>query len=111
MQSDKNVNEILDSLDGIKRAGAPDFFYTRLSAKMAAGYDEIPGNQRPVWSLRPVYITAVLVLILVVNAVVFLRNNNEATVVANDNETIQQSIAADYNLTDNNTVYDLNQDK
>ena len=107
MERNNKIEEILSSLDGTKRAGVPDFFYTRLTARLTKGIDE---KSKPAWILRPVYIVAALLLILAINAIVFLNNRNEA-VVADDNDTVQQSIAAEYNLNDTNSMYDLNQDK
>ena len=105
------IEEILSSLDGSKRAAAPDFFYTRLKAKMLARHEggESKTKSRE-WMLRPVYIVSALLLVLAINAFVFLKGDNETT-TADNNESVQQSIAAEYSLNDINTVYDLNQDK
>ena len=98
---------MLNSLDGIQKASAPDFFYTRLKARLEK--EILPGNDKK-WVLRPAYIFSALLLVIAINAFVFLKNQNQTTVVEN-NETVQQSIAAEYNLYDINTVYDLNQEK
>lgn len=109
MDNNRNnrIDNVLNSLDGVQRASAPDFFYTRLRARMEKG---IAADNKPNRVLRPAYIFTVLLLIIAVNAFVFLKNQDQATVVDN-NETVQQSIAAEYNLYDINSVYDLNQDK
>lgn len=103
------MEEVLSSLDGSKRAAAPNFFYTRLKARMEKGL--VKNNTRE-WMLRPVYIVSALLVVLAINAFVFLKGDNEtSTATADNNESVQQSIAAEYNLNDINTVYDLNQDK
>ena len=103
------IEEILSSLDGSKRAAAPDFFYTRLRARMEKGLT--PNNSRN-WQLRPVYIISALLLVISINVYVFLRGQDETTTAtADNNESVQQSIASEYSLNDINTVYDLNQDK
>ena len=104
------IEEVLSSLDGCKRATAPDFFYTRLRAKMERGLT--PNNTRD-WKLRPVYIISALLLVIAINVFVFLRGQNgtTTTATADNNESVQQSIAAEYSLNDINTVYDLNLDK
>lgn len=108
-ERNRKIEEILSSLDGIQRATAPDFFYTRLKARMENRQGEIQSRSR---MLRPVYVIAALLLVLTINAIVLLRNQNETNVVtAGNDESVQQSIAAEYSLNDNNTVYDLNQDK
>jgi hypothetical protein len=111
MDNERNtrIEEVLSSLDGSKRAAAPDFFYTRLRARMEKGLT--PDNSRN-RQLRPVYIVSALLLVLAINVFVFLRGRDETTTTtADNNESVQQSIAAEYSLNDVNTVYDLNQDK
>jgi hypothetical protein len=112
-QRNNRIEEVLSSLDGSKRAAAPDFFYTRLKAKMLgrleAGINKPKSRE---WMLRPVYIVSALLLVIAINVFVFLKGNNETTTaVADNNESVQQSIASEYSLNDINTVYDLNQDK
>ena len=109
-KGNNRIEEILCSLDGSKRAAAPDFFYTRLKARMEKGLTK---NNVREWMLRPVYIVSALLLVLAVNIFVFLKGgDNETTAAAADNnESVQQSIASEYSLNDINTVYDLNQDK
>ena len=104
------IEEALNSLDGCKRATAPDFFYTRLRGRMER--ELTPKNTSRSWVLRPVYIVFALFLVLALNVFVLLSGRDETTTAtADNNESIQQSIAAEYSLNDINTVYDLNQDK
>ena len=107
-ERNKRIEEALNSLDGCKRATAPDFFYTRLRARMER---ELTKKTSRNWVLRPVYIVSALFLVLAINVFVLLSGQNETTAAADNNESFQQSIAAEYNLNDINTVYDLNQDK
>jgi hypothetical protein len=107
IESNKKVEEILSSLDGCQRVSAPDFYYTRLRARM-----EGRSGKSYNWILRPIYVVAALLLLLIVNTIVLLKGQNETSTTASDNlEVIQQSIAAEYSLNDNNSMYDLNQDK
>lgn len=112
MSTEKNrkIDEILNSLDGVKKAEPPDFFYTRLLAKMGKG---LPGGKNKIWILKPVYAVAIIVLVLVVNAFVFFntRDDESTNGIVSDNETLQQSIASEYSLADNSSIYDLNSDK
>lgn len=110
IESNKKMEEILNSLDGCQRAGAPDFFYTRLKAKMEKGME--PSTARS-WVLRPVYAVAALLIVLLINAVVIFNSNTNSSFeekASVDTEAFQ-SIAAEYRLNDNNTLYDINQDK
>ena len=107
-EQNKKLEDILGSLDGAKRAVTPDFFYTRLKAKMEKGYLPVPQRS---WILRPVYAMAALVVVVLVNAVVIYNGQSakENTVADID---ISQSVAAEYSLNDNSiNLYDLNMDK
>ena len=104
MNNDGNkIEEILGSLDGNQRAAVPDFFYTRLKARMEKGYEHI-GHKS--WVLRPVYAMAALVVVLLINAAVIFNENTEKETAVTDT---LQSVAAEYSLNDNSTnLYDLN---
>ena len=103
----RNPEDILNSLNDAKRAGAPDFFYTRLKARMER---ELINNRNRSWIIRPAYAFAALAFVLLVNAFVLLQNNETVTDTGTTDTDYTQSIAADYSLNDNN-IYDLNQDK
>jgi hypothetical protein len=108
-EMNKKIEEILSSLDGVKRASPPDFFYTRLKAKMEKELVPVAGRRR---ILYPAYALTALVVILLVNAAVIFtrgdRNNDTASV--NEGETLQ-SIAAEYNINDVSSIYDLNEER
>jgi len=114
MENKRNdkIDEILSSLDGAGRIPAPDFFYTRLKAKMERVSE--PARQQS-WILKPAYIIAGLLLVLALNTMAVLRNSNDSnTDLAsnNDIESVQQSIASEYRLNETNAIYtDLNQDR
>jgi hypothetical protein len=110
MNNNRNskIEDILGSLDGVKKASAPDFFYTRLKARMEKGLE--PEPKRP-WLLRPAFALTVLAGVLMVNAAVIFQKTDTAETAINDAEQFQ-SIAAEYSLNDNNTIlFDINQDK
>ncbi len=92
-----------------KRAVTPDFFYTRLKARMEKGFEPVGSKS---WVLRPVYAMAALVVVILVNAAVIYNGQSttkENTVADID---ISQSVAAEYSLNDNSVnLYDLNMDK
>ncbi|MBK7561676.1 MAG: hypothetical protein WAT34_03725 [Chitinophagaceae bacterium] len=116
MNIDRNnkVEEILSSLDGCPRASVPDFFYTRLKAKMLARLEDEEKRQEPAspksWLLRPAFAFLALAVILLINTFILFREGTGKEEAMNDSETLQ-SIAAEYSLNDNNSVYELNQDK
>jgi hypothetical protein len=96
IQNNKKVDDILNSLDSVKRASAPDFFYTRLKARMEKRLE--PVAQRP-WILRPVFAFAALVIVVLINAAVIFQGQNSTETNGSDTDTYQ-SIAAEYNLND-----------
>ena len=104
--------EIMNSLDGVKKMQAPDFFYTRLKARMqsldaAERKRFVIENKRPLL-LRPVFAFTVLVIVLVLNVISILKQSDtNGTSVATETENTQ-TIATAYNF-DNNLSYELNQ--
>ena len=108
-RNEKNIDDILNSLDGVKRAEAPAFFYTRLRARM----DKQTGTETSRSGLlRPVFALAALLIVLLINAAVILNKENTSTPIADTNETESfQSLAAEYNLNEVVSLTDLNQDK
>ena len=104
-QKNRNLEDILNSLDGSQRASAPDFFSTRLKARMEKGLNK--DGQRS-WVLRPVYALAGFALLLIVNAVVILQKDNVNS-ESNMDTVSAQTIAAEYVLNDN-SIYDLTQE-
>lgn len=109
MKIEKNnrTEEILSSLDHLKKAVAPDFFYTRLRARMEKGYEKTRTRS---WVLRPAFAMAIIVVVLIINAAVLLRGNESTETAVNDTDS-EQSIASDYSLNDNTILYDLNSEK
>jgi hypothetical protein len=97
----KKIEEILGSLDGIQKAAAPDFFYTRLKAKME---NRLATKEPRALLLRPIYITVTLLVVLLMNALVFLNSSSDNETVISD----EQSIAAEYNI-NTNLTYEINQ--
>lgn len=110
MYMDKNRNtrieEILNSLDNTQRAEAPDFFYTRLKARMES---ELLAKPRKSVFFRPAYILGALFLVLAVNAAVILKGNTSNNIETASSDTdVMQSIASEYRI-NMNLTYEINQ--
>lgn len=58
-----NSDNIINSFDKMKRAEAPGFFYAGIRAKMERGIKA----ESAAFSLRPVFVTAVLFVFLLMN--------------------------------------------
>ena len=94
------TEEILESLDGVSRAQAPDFFYTRLKARLEKETGTGSYSPKRSWVLRPIFVIASLCLVLLLNAFIFLQSNTITTTSANTDDESIQSIAAEYSLND-----------
>jgi hypothetical protein len=95
------------------KATAPDFFYTRLKARMLAQVDKGREAAKPAL-LRPAYAFAALIIVLLINvAVLFQNSNNNSDMTAAttiDTDSIQ-ALASEYSVTDAGILYDLNLEK
>ena len=69
--------KILNSLAGLKKAGAPDFFYTRLTGRMQ---NEMKPKRKPVFLLRPAFITPALFVVLMINVFSIVQFNKSTPV-------------------------------
>ncbi len=99
MENNKRTEKILESLVGLQKAGAPDFFYTRLLGKMQ---NEMEAGKKTSFLLRPVFITSVLSIIFIINIFSLTQLNNQPSTKA----AVQSNTAADIESFAN--AYDLN---
>jgi len=97
------IEQILNAWDGAKKAETPAFFYTRLKARMEKAAAPVVKS----WLLKPAFVVATLVLVIVINAFIYFQDGN-STITPNSGEETIQSIAAEYNLSDN-ILEDINQ--
>ena len=98
-------DKILNSLEGLRKAAAPDFFYTRLTGRMRR---EIEPKRKPIFLLRPAFVTSALMLVLLVNVFSIMRFNavphQKATVHSNEPATLD-AFADAYNM-NTSSVYE-----
>ena len=101
--SKDKVESIMGSLGGMQRAAAPNFFYTRLRAKMQPAEEK-----RAFFMLRPAFITAALAVLLVANIVSLLQTKQtpktEPTATYSKPATIE-SFATAYDM-NSGSVYE-----
>ena len=62
--SNNRVDKVMESLNGLQKAVAPDFFYTRLTGRMQKETEPV---RKPFFLLRPAFITAALSLVFIIN--------------------------------------------
>ncbi|UEG49424.1 hypothetical protein LK994_12355 [Ferruginibacter lapsinanis] len=88
----KSADKIIESLDGLKRAEAPAFFYTRLLGRMQ--HTSSSAQKKYYLAVRPVFIVSILLLALLINVATLIhfkdsgdrRSANTATIESFTNE-------------------------
>ena len=94
----KRADRILNSLDKMQKATAPDFFYTRLSGRMQ---NELEVKRKPFFILRPAFITASLLVVLAGNIISLNRLNGspaQKTKLQSSKQATIESFAEAYNM-------------
>ena len=89
----RRIDEVMESLEGIQRAKAPDFMYTRLKARMDKEFDQ--GGPLGRWLTKPVLALSIAAFILIINATTVLKMWEQGTSASNTSESAQV-VAADY---------------
>ena len=90
---DSRIDAVLNSLEGIQRAKAPDFMYTRLKGRMEQEFDQ--GGPLGRWLTRPVLALTIAAIIIIANATTVVKmweQNNHS----NSNIESGQIVAAEY---------------
>lgn len=93
MENNKRTERVMSSLDGLQKAAAPDFFYTRLTGRMQ---NEIEPAGKPFFILRPAFITVVLSLVFIINIFSLTQLNKQPKQI-NNPATIESFVTA-YNM-------------
>jgi hypothetical protein len=101
-QIGQEVDKTLDSLDGIRKAEANPYLFTRIKASLEQ-------EEKSVWSKaigfigKPAIAVAAILLVILINAsIVFKSGSGQIQSTSPDAE---QLFATEYNLTDS-TIYD-----
>ena len=72
--SNKRVDKIVESLNGLQKAVAPDYFYTRLTGKMQ---NELVSDSKPFFLLRPAFAASVLAVLFIINVISITQFNKQ----------------------------------
>ncbi len=95
----------MGSLDGLQKAAAPDFFYTRLSGRMQR---EIEPAKKPYIMLHPAFVTAALSVVFIINIFSLVQFNKQTTreiTIQTNNPASIENFAEAYAL-NSETVYE-----
>lgn len=102
------ANDVLASVDGIQRAQANPFLYTRVMARLQADNN---GWERAAGLLsRPAFALSAVVVFIAINAgVLFWSQNEEETSLA-QKQTVEQALASEFSYTQTYALVEVNDD-
>lgn len=103
--NNKEQDGILDSLQGMKRAAAPEFFYTRLRARMEQEADTAPLGWIGKLLTRPSLSLGLAAIVLLLNITTIMKMVQQPSRSAAP-ETSAPFVVADYSSIDTYPVYD-----
>jgi hypothetical protein len=91
----QEIDEVLSSLEGIQRAKAPAFFYTRLRGRMER---ELENTGGPLVRLltRPALALSLAAIILILNTTAIMEMWQQEKSVSVESAQQQQLLASDY---------------
>jgi hypothetical protein len=97
-QNDQQVQKILDSLDGMQRAEAPPFLYTRIVARL---------QQQPLnswdrlvqWMARPVVAVAIAAGCMLLNAAVYLTSDTPTETSFSNENNLEEDLSSSVTTT------------
>ena len=98
---DQEIDKTLESLDGVQRAAASPYLFTRIKASLER-------EEKSIWNAalnlisRPAIAAIAFLLLIIVSASLVLASDSNVTQGGQDAEQI---LASEYNLSDT-TVYD-----
>jgi hypothetical protein len=94
------IDSALNSLDDLQRASAPNFFYTRLQARLDKTQNETAFDF--LGFAKPAFLIITLSLFLLMNTFMITKLYKQKTVVSSSGKPSLQSFASEYDL--NNSV-------
>lgn len=104
---EKNVDQTMQSLDGLQRAEAPAFLYTRIEAALEEDYEPAGALQ---WFTRPSFAVFGLLLVLLMNGMVLLHHFRQTTTgVSTDEQLLSQEYGMNTVTVEN--VYLVNEEQ
>jgi Na+/proline symporter len=104
---EQKVNEALESLDGMQRASANPFLFTRVWQRVSA--DNNPWERVASFLARPVFAVAVLVFFLSVN--IWAASKKSQVTLASKQQVAEQLFASEYSAPGFNLMPEQNADR
>lgn len=91
----KEIDEVLNSLEGIQRAKAPAFFYTRLRGRMERELENTGGPLVRLFT-RPALALSLAAIVLILNTTTIMEMWRDEKKVSTENVQQQQLLASEY---------------
>ncbi len=101
---DKMTEEALNSVDGVQRATAKPYLFTRLTARMERPTESAWENAGR-FIARPVVVVAGLCTVIAINALIIVFNNNNTS--SSNNTVAEQQATPDEFSNTVATLYDI----
>lgn len=96
--TENKINNILDSLDGIKQAGARPFMYTRVMARMQQDDVKSVWGRIVAFIARPVVACACLTTIIATNIYFVINAEKETEMASGSSATVSEVFPQSENL-------------
>ena len=97
-ENNERVQKILGSLDGMQRAEAPPFLYTRIRARLQE--QPLTSWDRLVqWMARPVVAVAIATGCILLNAAVFLTADTTTETTLNTDSSLEEDLSSSITTT------------
>lgn len=93
-QPDQHINQTLNSLDGISRATANPFLYTRIMAKLRQ--QQNPWEKAARFIARPAFAVLLIAFALFINLWVAVKNNDAKAMAKSTIVQPEQDFAAEF---------------
>ncbi len=97
---ENKIDSALKSLDDLQRASAPNFFYTRLQARLDKKQNETAFDF--LGFVKPAFLIVTLSLFLLMNSFMITKLYKQKTVATSSGKPSLQSFASEYDL--NNSI-------
>ncbi|HSK12355.1 MAG TPA: hypothetical protein VK907_04020, partial [Phnomibacter sp.] len=103
------ADDVLNSIDGMQRAPANPFLYTRIMARIREANS--PWEKVANWVSRPAFAIAGITVFLAINILVIMQDHKAQPAVAVQKLTIDQMLAAEFSNTQTYSLVEVNEER
>jgi hypothetical protein len=105
----KWAEDALNSLDGISRASANPFLYTKIMARLDAansGWEKVAN-----WLSKPAFAFASIAIFVSINIAVIMNGLGKSEAALVQKGTVEQMLAAEFSNSQSYSLIEINEDK